>query len=351
MSLSPGDRPVLLCAAPGVPARGPSGASAHLRGIATALRPVALVVARASDRRGVAAEPAVPVVEVGVPGWPSWLDPWRDVTEMWTARRAARAVRALDPTLVWERHSLYSDAGRRVHTATGAPWILEVNAPLAQERARYEQLRRPASAAAWERDVVCAAPRVIAVSAWLADWCRNLGARQVLHVPNGVAPLAGDRAGTRDRLRLADRLVLGFVGSGRAWHGVERIAALLDALPQATVLIAGEARLDHPRAVNLGVLNGAALADAVAAMDVGLAPYGPDAPPWFCPLKLLDYRAQGTPVVAPDLGDCRSLVGGAGAVLPTWNLDDAVDAIRAWAGRRCPPHARSWDTVVSEALA
>jgi glycosyltransferase involved in cell wall biosynthesis len=166
-----------------------------------------------------------------------------------------------------------------------------------------------------------------------------------------VTPYVGDRVATRARLGLDNRRVLGFVGSGRPWHGVERIAALLDALPHATALIAGEARLDHPRGVNLGVLDGPALADAVAAMDVGLAPYGPDAPPWFCPLKLLDYRAHGTPIVAPDLGDCRHLVGDAGTVLPTWNLDDAVDAVRAWAGHRCAPHVRSWDTVVSEALA
>ena len=49
-------RPVLLNASPGIPYGGPSGASAHLRGVAEALRPVAVVTARCAvrdARRGV----------------------------------------------------------------------------------------------------------------------------------------------------------------------------------------------------------------------------------------------------------------------------------------------------------
>ena len=49
-------------------------------------------------------------VEVGVPGWPSWLGSWRDLREVRVARRIARQVIAeardtAPPDLVIERHS------------------------------------------------------------------------------------------------------------------------------------------------------------------------------------------------------------------------------------------------------
>lgn len=337
---------MLVAAAPGVPVFGPSGASAHVRGVANALRPDAVIAALEVDRRGRHGQVDVPVVATGVPGWPSWLGGWRELREVGAARRVAREVMKHAPTLVWERHALFSDAGWKVHAATGARWLLEVNAPLALERERFETLRRPAWARAWEREVLLAAPRILAVSAWLVDWLRSLGCRDVRHVPNGTAPHAGERDATRRELGLEGRFVLGFVGSGKPWHGMERIPALLDAIPDAVCLVVGPGRVEHPRVVSAGQVSEARVADCIAAMDVGLAPYGPDAPPWFCPLKVLAYRAQGTPVVASDVGDCRALVGDGGTV-----GEDLVDAVRAWRGRRAERRVRTWEDVVREGTA
>jgi glycosyltransferase involved in cell wall biosynthesis len=157
----------------------------------------------------------------------------------------------------------------------------------------------------------------------------------------------GDRDGTRRALGLDGEFVVGFLGSMKPWHGVERLPALLDAIPDAVGLVVGDGpvRITHPRIVHAGQVDEARVADLVAAMDVGLAPYGADAPPWFCPLKILAYRAQGTPVVAADIGDCRLLVGDAGTV-----GEDLVDAVRAWRGRRTVPWVRGWDAVVAEGL-
>ncbi len=345
---------VLIVAAPGIPVRGPSGASAHVRGVAAALRPDAVVAAREVDHRGAHGEVHAPVVAVGVPGWPSWLERYREYTEVWASRRVARAAVRLAPSLLWERHSLFSDAGWKVHAATGAPWILEVNAPPVAERLRYESVRLRAWAEAWERDVLTAAPRVLAVSAWLADWLRSLGCRDVRHVPNGVVPRRGDRDGARRALGLDGRFVVGFLGSMKPWHGVDRLPALLDALPEATGLVVGDGPVPvtHPRLVRAGQVSEERVADLVGAMDVGLAPYAADAPPWFCPLKILAYRAQGTPTVATDTGDCGALVGEAGTVVPAAaSVADLADAVRAWRGRRPAPWVRAWDDVVSEGLA
>ncbi|HNC94910.1 MAG TPA: glycosyltransferase family 4 protein [Myxococcota bacterium] len=350
--MEPGPRPLLLCAAPGIPLLGPSGSSAHLRGVARALH-ATCVVARREDARGNhAPDFDRPILESGVPGWPSWLRRYRDYREVWTARRIARLAYRQNPSLVWERHSLYSDAGWKLH-AQGIPWILEVNAPLVEERSRYEELSLPTWARSWEKEVLQAAPRLVAVSAWLTRWLKEeMGCTgEILHLPNGVEPQVGDREATRRRLGLEGAFVLGFLGSMKPWHGVERLVELLEIFPDAQGLCVGEGPVrlpSHPRLRCVGQVSEREAADLVAAMDVGLAPYAADAPPWFCPLKILAYRAQGTPVVATDIGDCRLLTEEGGSVVQTTH--DFPEAIRAWRGRRAPPSVRSWGQVVGEGL-
>ena len=349
-----------LVGARGVPVRGPSGASAHVRGFAEGLQQAGHAVhvwaPLLSDGRGEhGAE--VPATATGVPGWPSWLDRARDLQEIWTSRRLSRAVieRAYAegiPDRLIERHALWSDAAWRVGAALDRPWILEVNAPLAAERARYEVLRRPPFAARWERDVLLAAPEIVAVSEWLARWLvEEVGCANVRRVWNGVSGLTGDRAAGRARLGVEEGArIIGFVGSMKPWHGVERLSAVARALGARLALIGPAPADPPPGAILTGALPPQALADVVAALDLGLAPYPADAPPWFCPLKILDYRAQGTPVIATDLGEARALTGEGGAVVPPGDDDALIDAARLWLGRRAAPWVRSWRAVADEVL-
>lgn len=348
-----------LLPAPGIPVQGPSGASSHARGIVRALRQehtVRLTAARIVDRRGPFGE-QLAARAVGVPGWPSWLKPYREMTEVLSARRLARRVLAEAhagwvPQLIIERHSLFSDAGWRVHDRLGVPWVLEVNAPLWEERRRYETLRQPAWARRWEHSVLRAAPVIVAVSQWLVRWLREeVGCRRVHWVPNGVDLRLGDRLSGRRLLGVrADQPVVGFVGSMKPWHGVGRLPRLAAAAGATLVLVGRPPKNPPPGVITTGHLDPDRLADVVAALDVGLAPYPEDAPPWFCPLKILDYRAQGTPVVATDVGDCRALVGDSGTVVPPDDDDSFVDAIRAWMGRRVVPTPRSWREVSAEII-
>jgi glycosyltransferase involved in cell wall biosynthesis len=346
-------RPVVISAAPGIPLLGPSGASAHLRGIAAALA-APVVTPRWVDHRGLGGHSTLPAVVTGVAGWPSWLPKYRDMAEVNTARRCAEAAAALNPDLVYERHALFSDAGWRASTATGARWILEVNAPLVAERSTSGELRDPPFAARWERDVLLAAPEIVAVSAWLVEWLHDLGCKRVRHVPNGVEGWVGDRQSTRARLALDGKFVLGFLGSMKPWHGVERLVPLLEAMPEAILLLVGTGpvQIQHPRAISLGQVDEQSVAHLVAAMDVGLAPYTANSPPWFCPLKLLAYRAQGTPIVATDTGDCAHLTGNAGTmVAPQASALALAEACASWQEKPRPtPMIRTWSTVAAEAL-
>lgn len=345
-------RVLLLCGDPGVPVYGPSGSSAHLRDIARALalrgHEVRVAALRLADRRGAVQEPLeLPTFTAPPRRW-GWLPRrFRDRGELWDGRRLVRRALAdgWRPDLVWERWSLFCDAGGRL----GVPQILEVNAPLTLERTAI--YHRP-WAERVEGRVLRRASRVVAVSRWLADWASERGATDVRHVPNGSALPPGDRARGRAAHGLSG-LVVGFVGSMKPWHGVERLPALLDAIPEATGLLVGEGpvQIAHPRLRQAGDLRGQALADALAACDVGLVPYPAGAPPWFCPLKVLDYRAVGLAVVASDLGETRQLVGDGGEVLPPDASPEAwAQAIRRQAARRPAPWRRPWTAVVDEAL-
>ncbi len=352
-----------LLPAPGIPVQGPSGSSAHARGLVRALRrqhDVRLLAAKIHDRRGSFGEPTR-ARAVGVPGWPSWLRTYRDLTEVIAARRISRRVieqahAGWVPDLIIERHSLFSDAGWRIHDRLAVPWVLEVNAPLWEERRRFEQLRRPAWALDWQREVLQAAPCIVAVSRWLVDWLRSdIGCDNAHWLPNGVDLRLGSRAAGRALLGVAEDVpVIGFVGSMKPWHGLDRLAGVAAAAGARLALVGRLAKgMTAPEGALLtGHLDPDALADAVAALDVGLAPYPADAPPWFCPLKILDYRAQGTPVVATDVGECAVLVGDAGSVVPAEDDDALIDAVRHWLAQPRPaPAARTWGEVGEKLLA
>ena len=346
---------LVYCGAPGIPVCGPSGSSAHLRGVARALaragHEVRVATPRFCDDRGAFDMPVgLPHIGFRPRSW-RWLGPLRERGEALDSRRlAAIATQAWTPDLIWERHALFADGARRLAMHRKIPRIVEVNAPLALERARYFRVRDPNYAEAMERDSLLSADRVVAVSAWLADWVRDLGCRDVRHIPNGVHTHPGDREAGRVGL---SGLVVGFVGTNKPWHGLHQIPGILDALPEATGLLVGDGPMavpDHPRITSVGRSDPKSLPNLIAAMDVGLVPYAADAPPWFCPLKILEYRAQGVPVVARDIGDCRSLIGDAGEVVASDDPKVWADAIRRQASRPRSPHMRSWDEVVAESL-
>ena len=338
-----------LSAAPGIPLQGPSGASAHIRDLVSALRTldaVDLFIPQKTDRRGHFG-PAVEAIETGLVGWPSWLKHWREYREVRIANRLLRQAQkqAQSWDLVIERHSLFSNAGRQLADSHNIPLILEVNAPLVDERLRFEHVYRPDFARQWERRVLQSADHVVAVSAWLKDWLENeMGCQNVSHIPNAVTPVIGDAKRGRALLGIADlRPIVGFVGSMKPWHGLEFLAALAPDL-NAHIVCVGEGNVPK------GLIQACAydpqeLADVVSAFSVGLAPYRRSAPPWFSPLKIMQYRAQGVPVVAPDIGDCALLVAGCGQVVPPDDRTAWIKAIHEEQGKKYPRTQRTWRDV------
>lgn len=338
-----------LSASPGIPLQGPSGASAHIRDLVSALRcldTVDLYVPQIMDRRGIFG-PSIEAFETGMVGWPSWLKHWREYREVRISKRLARHAlkRHVRWDLVIERHSLFSNAGRTVADHHHCPLVLEVNAPLVAERLRYETIYRHRYAQDWERDVLRGADHVVAVSAWLKDWLeQEVGCTRVTHIPNAVTPLKGNPVRGREWLGLNDdRPIVGFVGSMKPWHGIGFLSELASDM-DAHVVAIGQGHVPSGL-LSFSTYDPQTLADAVSAFSVAVAPYRSDAPPWFSPLKIMQYRAQGVPIVAPDIGDCSLLMEGCGQLVLADNRSQWLDAIHEELGKKYPKTQRTWAEV------
>ena len=234
--------------------------------------------------------------------------------------------------VVLERLSLFSTAGRAFAQKLGVPYLVEMNAPLAQEAARYRDAGLETLARSIERQTLAAADVVMTVSGALREHAiRDIGLdpQRVVTVPNGVDLRLF--AGPRDRgeaRRLAgvpdDAVVFGFVGSLKPWHGIDTLLeafARIQDLPQRIhLLVIGDGRNApkyRERAKQLGVdrrttffgeAEHALVARLMQAMDVGVAPYLPQDNFYFSPLKLYEDMAAGLCTIASGAGQIADVI-------------------------------------------
>ncbi|MEW5989150.1 MAG: glycosyltransferase family 4 protein, partial [Chloroflexota bacterium] len=321
-----------LCADTGIPIRGDKGAAVHVRALTDALVRAGHTVTIATPRPGPADGPApnATITEVG--------GDWgiRGLSEALVSA-AARLLEQSPYDFIYERYSLWSDAGARLARESGLPLVLEVNAPLRLEAAQYRQLSDPETAAAIEATQFQAAQAISVVSEPLRQYVISRGAApERVHVlPNAVDPThfhPAVRGGAiHHRYNLGDRIIVGFVGRPRPWHDLD---TLLEAFAQlhATdsryhLLLVGRMPDDLPGRLAAKGLSGAAtltgpvphldIPQYIAAMDVAVsthAPEDPATPFYFSPLKLFEYLAVGVPTVAADVGQpgeiMRKVAGG-----------------------------------------
>lgn len=240
------------------------------------------------------------------------------------------------PDCLYERYNLLSPAGVWLRRLFGIPMLSEVNAPIAEERARYNGLALKGLASWSERFVWRGADYALPVTRVLAQQVRDAGVpdSRIVVVPNGIdlkryAALP-DRATAKDRLGVSGRLVLGFAGFIRGWHGVDRVieyVAREGAANDLHFIVVGEgpAKGDlEARVRALGIDDRVTFAGLVgrddipsylAAFDIALQP---DAVPYSSPLKLFEYMAAGCAIVAPDQPNIREvLIPGRSALLFT----------------------------------
>ncbi len=264
--------------------------------------------------------------------------------------RLARAARAFEPDVLYERHNLFLLAGLWLRARRGLPMLLEVNAPLAEERAALGQLQLRRLGELCQGALWRGADIVLPVTEVLAGLVRQAGvpASAIRVIPNGANPAHphtdGHAAAIRKRLGLRpEALVLGFVGFVRPWHGVGwAVEAMADLPNSAHLVVVGDGpalpRL-MARAIELGICERVHFVGRVEHDEVGAYMRAFDVAlqtasvPYASPLKLFEYMALGRAVLAPDQPNIREvLLDGVNALL----FDPACEAaFRSALARLC----------------
>jgi starch synthase len=293
-----------ICADPGIPLDGAKGASVHLIAVWNALARAGCHLHGVAPWRG----EALPRCAPGLTLHPVSSSPGDLQGE------ASRIARRLPADVILERLALGGTAGSDVARTRTLPRIVEVNAPLDEEAARFRAAPDRTQMKALSTSLN-EADGAYVVSSALVAWARGHGARDVRIVPNGVDLRAF--SGAREPRRPGPVRAI-FVGSFKPWHGVELLVdAVADAIeggaPIELELVGegpGRAAAEH-RAVERRIgdrvrFTGAIAHDAVPsrllAADIAVAPAPRDVATYFSPLKLYEYAAAGCAIVAAGFG-------------------------------------------------
>jgi glycosyltransferase involved in cell wall biosynthesis len=276
----------------------------------------------------------------------------RALGHLWNNVAVERVLRDVLSTygadFLYERYSPFGVAGALIGNRMGVRHVLEVNAPLAWEGREYRHQALQEAAETLEQAAFSAASLIVAVSSELRDALIEAGvpASKIAVVPNGVDADLFTPAGEAYRNGFEGKCVVGFVGSLKAWHGLDLLAEAFRRLasdPRYHLLIVGQgpqAKLIESlleelpgRVTQVGAVPHAEVPKYLRAMDIAVAPYPPLERFYFSPLKVLEYMAAARAVVATRIGQLKELVrsGETGILVEPGDPEALANAIRALA--------------------
>ncbi|MFN0007526.1 MAG: glycosyltransferase family 4 protein [Planctomycetota bacterium] len=282
--------------------------------------------------------------------------------------------------LVYQRYALERFAAFEFARENELPFVLEVNAPLAEEERRFRGRERDQDPER-ERRMFAAATAVMCVSSEVARWAVERGAppERTLVRPNAVDARRFRPRGPDDALRRelapAGAFVVGFHGRLRPWHRFDLLVAALEQLVAeglpVHLLTVGEGpyreeiegRLPPARATLVPWVHHAEAALYVACYDALALSYSTADGTYFSPLKLLEGMACGAVPVVPALGDLEQVVvhEQSGLVYPAGDpvalaaalrrlMLDPVLHRRLSLAARASAEPRSWQAIAREVL-
>ena len=233
-------------------------------------------------------------------------------------RRLLAVAQEFKPDFLYERYNLFLLAGAMLKKRLKIPMFLEVNSPLVFERSRHSGLALPFLARWSEGKAWREADYVLPVTNVLAGHVMNYGVprERIAVIPNGINEdhflSAPDRETAKCQLGLGDRLVLGFTGFVREWHGVDRVVRWMasgKAPSNAFLLVVGDGPVRGElealaRSLGIGdkirftgVVDREIVPQHVAAFDIALQPA---VTAYASPLKMMEYLVLGKAIAAPN---------------------------------------------------
>lgn len=264
--------------------------------------------------------------------------PLVNAAQIYEARQARRRVldacRRERPDVIYERYSIFTDAGIRAARAIGCPIVQEVNAVYSKQHPEVFAPGFRSLAENADRTLLPQADALIAVTGEIRELLVRLGVprEKVTVQHNGVLPreyddLAGKRRAARESLGLGDSFVIVVLQALEAGPFPAKLVSALQTIwpavhhadPHARLVwIGGGGRLEWfrgqlqrrlPDALRqihlLGHMPHSEVPRLLACGDVGLVPWHRA----FCsPMKIFEYMAAGLPVVAPDLPGVSEII-------------------------------------------
>ncbi len=234
--------------------------------------------------------------------------------------RLRRAMKEFRPDFIYERYNLFFFGGLILKMMHGVPFHLEINSPLAQERAIHGRLVFKRLAERLEQYNWRNADHTYPVTGVIADQIAALGIpRAAITINQNGVDLERYRPGAPPGAPNSE-ITLGFVGFMRAWHWIDTVISLLaeetNAPPMKLVLVGdGPARREleeqahtlglRERVVFLGLVQHDRIPEIVSSFDIALQPR---VVAYASPLKIFEYMALGRAIVAPDQPNIREVL-------------------------------------------
>ncbi|MCC2614862.1 glycosyltransferase family 4 protein [Aestuariibacter halophilus] len=241
----------------------------------------------------------------------------------WAFLKLAVAIIKHRPDIIYERYNLFNPAGVWAKKWFGIPLLLEINAPLLEERNKYDGIALFKLARWTEHYTWRNADWVLPVTDVLASYQRDIGIPEsrIRVIPNGINWADFTDPSIKNPLErdVSDFTVVGFVGFCREWHGLDKILSLMTEPGNEKLffLLVGDGPAVpgiKAQAESLGLtdrihITGLVKRDAMPGwllpMDIALQPA---VVAYASPLKMLEYMATGKAIVAPRQANIEELL-------------------------------------------
>lgn len=262
--------------------------------------------------------------------------------------KLAKTIIIKKPEFIYERYNLFNPAGIWAKKLFNIPLILEVNAPLYEERDKYDGISLKSLAKWTQKYTWDNADKVLPVTHVLAKIVRDYGIKpeKIEVIANGIntEEFINSQHISPLNIDIQNRVVIGFVGFCRQWHGLNKIVELLAKAENKNLffLIVGDGPVisDIKKLANslnveeqmhiTGLVNRSEMPAWLEPIDIALQPAVVD---YASPLKMIEYLAKGKAIVAPAQENIKELlVDGENALLfEPGNIDAFIQCIQTLA--------------------
>ena len=256
------------------------------------------------------------------------------------------------PDIIYERYNLYQPAGVIVARLFKLPLLLEINAPLADERKKYSNLSLPRLASYVENFTWKHAGALLPVSDVLSKIViNNSGVPEsrthVIH--NGINKNILSSVFSDKPESHGDTITIGFVGFINKWHRLDLVIEAISEFPTKNIKFIcigeGDIKKDLEDLVikrNVsdkvefkGLIDRGEIFHYIKEFDIALQP---SVTPYASPLKLFEYMAAGCLIVAPRTDNICEILNDENAILFDMNnerdftikLKQCIDNIKSY---------------------